>query len=229
MDDDDVMLAYKYEGRFLHEPELMEHGGPLRTVVPKRYFWKSAKFLRALEFSPVDKPGFWEQGVVSQRWRFLERRALPAAGIFLGRGFESAFTTEDSEDTDSYRDDPVARPAPSSKHQRGSYDAAGRKVFCVGGGNVARVSTVFRHKKSLPSVRFRFELCPSLSICGQRKDFFGQYGQSGQRIRRNRNGVVDLEYAGGFLFGFVRVFAGHGFSFGLNCSKISTSVLHCQA
>ena len=32
----------------------MEHGGPLRTVVPKRYFWKSAKFLRALEFSPVD-------------------------------------------------------------------------------------------------------------------------------------------------------------------------------
>ena len=62
MDDEDVMLAYKYEGRFLHEPELMEHGGPLRTVVPKRYFWKSAKFLRALEFSPVDKPGFWEQG-----------------------------------------------------------------------------------------------------------------------------------------------------------------------
>ena len=33
----------------------------MRTVVPKRYFWKSAKFLRALEFSPVDKPG-WEQG-----------------------------------------------------------------------------------------------------------------------------------------------------------------------
>ena len=30
--------------------------------MPKRYFWKSAKFLRALEFSPVDKPGFWEQG-----------------------------------------------------------------------------------------------------------------------------------------------------------------------
>lgn len=60
--DDDVMLAYKYEGRWLHEPDLMEHGGPLRTLVPKRYFWKSAKFLRALEFSPVDKPGFWEQG-----------------------------------------------------------------------------------------------------------------------------------------------------------------------
>lgn len=62
MDDDDVMLATKYEGRWLHEPDLIEHGGPLRTVVPKRYFWKSAKFLRALEFSPVDKPGFWEAG-----------------------------------------------------------------------------------------------------------------------------------------------------------------------
>jgi len=54
--DEDVLLAYKYEGQSL-EPD---HGGPLRTLVPKRYFWKSAKFLRALEFSPVDKPGFWE-------------------------------------------------------------------------------------------------------------------------------------------------------------------------
>jgi DMSO/TMAO reductase YedYZ molybdopterin-dependent catalytic subunit len=54
--EDDVLLAYKYDGRFL-EPD---HGFPVRTLVPKRYFWKSAKFLRALEFSPVDKPGFWE-------------------------------------------------------------------------------------------------------------------------------------------------------------------------
>lgn len=62
MMDDDVMLAYKFEGDWLKDPELIEHGGPVRTLVPKRYFWKSAKFLRALEFSPVDKPGFWEQG-----------------------------------------------------------------------------------------------------------------------------------------------------------------------
>ena len=51
--DDDVMLAYKFDGGWLKDPDLIEHGGPLRTVVPKRYFWKSAKFLRALEFSPV--------------------------------------------------------------------------------------------------------------------------------------------------------------------------------
>jgi DMSO/TMAO reductase YedYZ molybdopterin-dependent catalytic subunit len=57
MMDDDVLLAYKYNGAPL-EPD---HGYPLRTLVPKRYFWKSAKWLRALEFSPTDKPGFWEQ------------------------------------------------------------------------------------------------------------------------------------------------------------------------
>ena len=56
MMDDDVLLAYKFDGQFLDA----EHGYPLRTLVPKRYFWKSAKWLRALEFSPVDKPGFWE-------------------------------------------------------------------------------------------------------------------------------------------------------------------------
>ena len=57
MMDDDVLLAYKYNGAFL-EPD---HGYPLRSFVPKRYFWKSAKWLRALEFSVTDKPGFWEQ------------------------------------------------------------------------------------------------------------------------------------------------------------------------
>ena len=57
MMEDDVLLTYKYNGQWLEA----DHGFPLRTLVPKRYFWKSAKFLRGLEFSPVDKPGFWEQ------------------------------------------------------------------------------------------------------------------------------------------------------------------------
>jgi DMSO/TMAO reductase YedYZ molybdopterin-dependent catalytic subunit len=55
--DDDVLLAYKYDGQFL-EPD---HGYPLRTLVPKKYFWKSAKWLRALEFTDKDRLGFWEQ------------------------------------------------------------------------------------------------------------------------------------------------------------------------
>ncbi|HLF07053.1 MAG TPA: sulfite oxidase-like oxidoreductase [Thermoplasmata archaeon] len=54
---DDVLLAYAVNGRPL-EPE---HGFPLRLFVPHLYFWKSAKWLRGLEFSSVDKPGFWEQ------------------------------------------------------------------------------------------------------------------------------------------------------------------------
>ena len=58
MMDDDVLLAYRFDGKPL-EPD---HGYPLRTLVPKRYFWKSAKWLRALEFNAQDKPGYWEQG-----------------------------------------------------------------------------------------------------------------------------------------------------------------------
>ena len=55
--DDDVLLALKHDGRDL-EPD---HGGPLRLVVPKLYFWKSAKWLRGFEFLDVNPPGFWEQ------------------------------------------------------------------------------------------------------------------------------------------------------------------------
>jgi DMSO/TMAO reductase YedYZ molybdopterin-dependent catalytic subunit len=55
--DDDVLLAYRYDGKPL-EPD---HGYPLRTVVPKKYFWKSAKWLRGLEFVADDQLGFWER------------------------------------------------------------------------------------------------------------------------------------------------------------------------
>lgn len=53
---DDVLVAHTYDDRPL-EPD---HGAPLRLLVPSRYFWKSAKFLRALEVMPQDKQGFWE-------------------------------------------------------------------------------------------------------------------------------------------------------------------------
>jgi len=54
---DDVLLALRHNGQDL-EPD---HGGPMRLVVPKLYFWKSAKWLRALEVLEVNPPGFWEQ------------------------------------------------------------------------------------------------------------------------------------------------------------------------
>ena len=56
IDDDDVILALKWDGKDL-EPE---HGGPVRLVLPKLYFYKSAKWLSGLEFLPKDRPGFWE-------------------------------------------------------------------------------------------------------------------------------------------------------------------------
>jgi DMSO/TMAO reductase YedYZ molybdopterin-dependent catalytic subunit len=43
------------------EPLPAEHGGPLRLVVPGKYFWKSAKWLRAIELSATDRLGFWER------------------------------------------------------------------------------------------------------------------------------------------------------------------------
>lgn len=55
--DDDVLLAYHFDGREL-EPD---HGYPLRLFVPKKYFWKSAKWLRGLEFMAEDQLGFWER------------------------------------------------------------------------------------------------------------------------------------------------------------------------
>ena len=55
--DDDVMLAYRFDGAELEAV----HGGPLRLLVPKLYFWKSAKWLRGLELIDGDQPGHWER------------------------------------------------------------------------------------------------------------------------------------------------------------------------
>jgi DMSO/TMAO reductase YedYZ molybdopterin-dependent catalytic subunit len=54
--DDDVLVAWGHNGADL-EPQ---HGFPLRLVVPKRYAWKSAKWLRGLEFTDRNERGFWE-------------------------------------------------------------------------------------------------------------------------------------------------------------------------
>ena len=54
--DDDVLLAQKWEGK----PLSQAHGGPVRVVMPKWYLWKSAKWLRRIEFTVEDHPGYWE-------------------------------------------------------------------------------------------------------------------------------------------------------------------------
>ena len=55
--DDDAVVCYEADG----EPLTAEHGGPVRLVVPSRYFWKSAKWLTGLELVAADQPGFWER------------------------------------------------------------------------------------------------------------------------------------------------------------------------
>ncbi len=57
LDDEDVLLADTFDG----QPLELEHGWPLRLLVPKRYFWKSAKWIRGLEFVDHDILGFWER------------------------------------------------------------------------------------------------------------------------------------------------------------------------
>ncbi|MGJ5008827.1 sulfite oxidase-like oxidoreductase [Bradyrhizobium oligotrophicum] len=53
---EDALLAHSWSGA----PLTREHGGPVRVVVPHLYFWKSAKWLKAIEFLEADKPGYWE-------------------------------------------------------------------------------------------------------------------------------------------------------------------------
>jgi len=57
LEDELALLATDADGA----PLAPEHGWPLRLVVPRTYFWKSAKWLRGIELSSIDEPGFWER------------------------------------------------------------------------------------------------------------------------------------------------------------------------
>ncbi len=52
-----AMVATLYEGK----PITPDHGGPARLLVPHLYFWKSAKWINALQFTNSDTAGFWEE------------------------------------------------------------------------------------------------------------------------------------------------------------------------
>jgi DMSO/TMAO reductase YedYZ molybdopterin-dependent catalytic subunit len=61
-------IAYGYDG----QPLDPEHGGPARLLVPHLYFWKSAKWVRGLELTEQEEPGFWEQNgyhIYGDPWR----------------------------------------------------------------------------------------------------------------------------------------------------------------
>ncbi len=52
----DCLLAHSHDG----VPLTREHGAPVRLVIPRYYFWKSAKWIKRIELVAVDQPGFWE-------------------------------------------------------------------------------------------------------------------------------------------------------------------------
>jgi len=56
LEDPNALIAYEADG----EPLTPEHGGPVRLVIPTKYFWKSAKWLTGIRFSAQDHPGYWE-------------------------------------------------------------------------------------------------------------------------------------------------------------------------
>lgn len=58
-----AMIVHQWEGQALPR----EHGGPARVVVPHLYFWKSAKWIREIEFLTCDCPGYWEENGYNMR------------------------------------------------------------------------------------------------------------------------------------------------------------------
>jgi DMSO/TMAO reductase YedYZ molybdopterin-dependent catalytic subunit len=69
--DDDVLIAHSADGK----PLTVEHGGPARVIIPKRYAWKGAKFIREIVFLDRDILGFWEvRGYSNDADPWLEQR-----------------------------------------------------------------------------------------------------------------------------------------------------------
>jgi DMSO/TMAO reductase YedYZ molybdopterin-dependent catalytic subunit len=54
---ENVILAHSFYGKELPRP----HGAPVRALVPDRYFYKSAKWLKGIKFTALDEPGYWER------------------------------------------------------------------------------------------------------------------------------------------------------------------------
>ena len=72
--DDDVLIAHSANGK----PLSVEHGGPARVIIPKRYAWKGAKFIREIFFLDRDILGFWEvRGYHNDADPWLEQRHAP--------------------------------------------------------------------------------------------------------------------------------------------------------
>ena len=75
--DDDVLIAHSWSGK----PLAKEHGGPARVILPKRYAWKGAKWIREIHFLDRDLLGFWElRGYSNTADPWTNDRFAPNAG-----------------------------------------------------------------------------------------------------------------------------------------------------
>ena len=54
---DNALITYRLNGK----PFALNHGAPVRGLVPDLYFWKSAKWITGVKFVEKDEPGYWEQ------------------------------------------------------------------------------------------------------------------------------------------------------------------------
>lgn len=70
---EDSLLTHTHDG----QPIAREHGGPVRLMIPQLYAWKSAKWIREIEFLSADQAGFWEEGgyhMLGDPWREQRHR-----------------------------------------------------------------------------------------------------------------------------------------------------------
>jgi DMSO/TMAO reductase YedYZ molybdopterin-dependent catalytic subunit len=56
--EENVLLAHSFSDQNLP----LEHGAPVRGLVPDRYFYKSVKWLERIRFVVEDEPGYYESG-----------------------------------------------------------------------------------------------------------------------------------------------------------------------
>lgn len=75
-----VLLALEYDGK----PLPVEHGGPVRVIVPGRYLYKSLKWLTRIDVLAEDHLGYWEStaGYHNHADPLQEQRYI-AAGVSM--------------------------------------------------------------------------------------------------------------------------------------------------
>lgn len=134
----DVLVALTYEGA----PLPPEHGGPVRTVVPERYFYKSLKWLETIEVLAEDRLGYWEKEAgyhnVADPWR-EQRYILPDLDPASYRRLlqRRDFSGQDLLGIDAQGRDLSNLKAAGAKLRDAHFERAGLKGACFDDANLS--------------------------------------------------------------------------------------------